>query len=404
MSTILGYQTDPLTLDFSATLLHQQPAPEGRVTVALDVTYFYPTGGGQPHDTGTLNGVRVLDVIKEEDGRVLHLLEAGISGPTVQGRIDAGRRRGHMQHHSAQHILSAALDAVLGLPTLSAKISADTPSTIDVPDADLSGADLARAEAAANAIIFEDRAIRIFFISDADVERLPFRRPPKVSGQIRVVEVADFDTSACGGTHCPTAGMIGSIKIIKTERRNQKLRLFFVAGEAALRWFQQVQQVAVEAANALSANLADVPTLVAQQSEQLKLAHKQLQQLQGELLALEVAALPAAAEPVGQARLACKRFDGLGGRELREMGRQLQADAGLVAVLAAVSEGKLSLVVSCGEASGVSARELLQRQLAPFGGRGGGDSRLAQGGGEISAAQASGLFDDTAQHVADLQA
>ena len=161
----LAYLTDPLTVEFTARIIRKEVIDAGRVDIWLDKTYFYPTGGGQQHDTGFLNQVRVIDVFKDDNDQVVHRVAGDLIGPQITGQIDAVRRRGHMQHHSAQHILSAAVFSMLRLNTMSAKISADTPSTIDVPDAGLSWNDLTRVERLANRVVFDNRPIKTYFIS-----------------------------------------------------------------------------------------------------------------------------------------------------------------------------------------------------------------------------------------------
>lgn len=389
----LAYLADSLTTEFEAQLVQATPLPDGQFEVLLTHSYFYPTSGGQQHDTGTLNGVPVLEVTKDDAGNAIHRVAGPVGGPLVRGQIDAARRFANMQHHSAQHILSAAVTEVLGLETLSAHISAETPSTIDVADTPLDWAELERAEQRANAIVFENRPVKVYFVDDSRIDTVPFRRPPKVSGEIRVVEIDGWDYSACGGTHVAQTGSVGLIKIVRTERKNQKLRLHFVAGRQALDHFRRVQRVAVDISNHFSANPEDVVALAAQQSEALKLTQKELKRLQAELLPLEAQKLAATAQPVGRMRFATAQFGNRPAGDLRELGRLLQSEADLVAVLAGLDDSqKLSLVVSCGQATGMAARELLTRLLSPVGGRGGGDAGLAQGGATATYGQVSQLL------------
>jgi alanyl-tRNA synthetase len=341
-------------------------------------------------------------VFKDDDGQVVHQLAGDLTGPQVTGRIDADRRRGHMQHHSAQHILSAAIYSLYRLNTLSAKISVDTPATIDIPDTNFNKTDLVRIERLANEIVFDNRLIKTYFITDDEVGGVPFRRPPKVSGNIRVVEVVGFDFSACGGTHCPAAGMIGTVKIVKTERQNQKLRIYFAAGLQALTYFQQYYAVAVEIANELSSGLEELPQLVRQQTKQLKQLQKELKQQQAALFSLEVEQLAARARRVGPITLVTTLYEGRPASELRELGKLLQQRSGYVALLAVVNQDKLALVVSCAGNTGLNARELLVRHLAMVEGRGGGDAKLAQGGGAITGEQATIIFEQTSQFITEL--
>lgn len=395
----LAYLNDPLTLEFEAKITRKTKSGHGQFEVILEKSYFYPTGGGQDYDTGSLGEAQVVDVFKDENGNVVHKIDRDITGSTVIGKIDYERRLGHMQHHSAQHIVSRAFEALLSLETLSAHISADTPSTVDVPPADISRDDLERVERFVNGIIFENRPIKSYFITDDRVHTIPLRRPPKVEGQIRIVEVDSFDYSACGGTHCPQTGMIGLIKLLRTEIRNQKLRVHFAAGNQALRYFQNYHYIVTEISRTLSAAPDDVPNLVNQQAEQLRQAQKEIRRLNAELLPVEAQRLVKQAEAQNGHKLIMALYRDRPAAELRELGKLLQSEAGVIAVLAGFDGQKLSLIVACAEDTGVSARALLARQLEPIGGKGGGDDKMAQGGGQTTEQQMESFFDDTRAYM-----
>jgi alanyl-tRNA synthetase len=220
-----------------------------------------------------------------------------------------------------------------------------------------------------------------------------------VSGQIRVVEVEMFDYSACGGTHCPWTGMIGLIKILKTERKNKKLRLHFAAGTQALTYFQQYHQVLTDLGRHLSAGPGDLVGIVQQQASQLQTAQKELQTLQAELLAIEAQKLAGQAEPIAGGRLVTRLYQNRPAGDLRELAKLLQTEAELVALLAGYDGQKLALVVSCGPETACNAGELLAKHLAQIDGRGGGGPHLAQGGGEATPAQVEHFFANTLAYL-----
>lgn len=388
----LAYLTEPLKWEFMARVAQKTVLPSGQVEVILEKTWFYPTGGGQEHDTGVMGQASVLEVFKNEAGIPVHRLDQDIAGPVAPARIDGRRRLAHMQHHSAQHILSAALETTLGLETLSAHISADSPSTIDVPFAVLRQADLDRVEGVANDVVFENRAIKSSVVTDADLPAIPFRRAPKVSGQIRLVEVDGFDYSACGGTHCPYTGMIGLIKIVKTESQNQKLRLSFVAGGRALAYMQEYQAIVGAACRHFNVGPADVPAALAHQAQQLQAAQQTVKTLTAERLSLESQHLLACAKPFAGGRLVTALLPDRSAKEVAALAKLL-AQADVVALLAGYDGQKLALVVSCGEKTGLNALAILQKQLAHVGARGGGNAALAQGGGPALPEQAAAFFD-----------
>src|SRR6266850_628944 len=171
----------------------------GRPAIVLDATAFYPSSGGQPHDTGTLNGARVVDVLEEGEESV-HVLERPIDGDEARGAIDWPRRMDHLQQHHGQHLLSEAFVRVADAETTSFHLGGET-CTIDLGHERVTPEDVAAAEALANDIVLEDREVAITWATREEVSKLPMRKPPQGDGKIRVVRVADFDCSACCGTH-----------------------------------------------------------------------------------------------------------------------------------------------------------------------------------------------------------
>jgi alanyl-tRNA synthetase len=387
-----AYLNDPLTFEFQADIIQKTHLPDGQFQVILQKTYFYPTGGGQSHDTGFLGAAQVVDVYKDQAGNIVHRVDRDIPDASVPAKIDAERRLGNMQHHSAQHILSRALEEVLNLETVSVKISADSPSTVDVQTDTLSPDQLAAVEARVNHIIFENRPIKSYFISDDQVQTIPFRRPPAVRGQIRVVEVEAFDYSACGGTHCPNTGMIGLIKLIKTESKGKRFRIHFVAGKQALALFQTYLEIVTTLSRQFSTGPEELVRAVSQQMEQLQSVQRELKALQGEMMGRELEKLVETAVELDGCRLVTVLFQNRDMADLRELSKRLQEKEGIVALLAGYDGQKLSLVVVCAADTGVSAKALLTQQLAQIGGKGGGDARFAQGGGGATGLQAEAFF------------
>jgi alanyl-tRNA synthetase len=390
------YLSEPLILTFESEVQEQLILPDGRLGVILEQTYFYPTGGGQAHDTGTLGNARVEDVIKSEDGKsVIHILDRQPSGGKLKASIDRERRTLHMQHHTAQHLLSGCFQQVFDLETLSSSINGYEPTTIDLPDRELSRGDLDSIEELANQVVYENRAVKSYFVPAAQIHEVPLRRPPKVDGEIRIVEIDRFDYSACGATHCPQTGMIGAIKIIRTERINQKTRVHFVAGIQAMNYFRQYQQIATSLAAAFSTHPTEVVALVNKQSAQLHSAEKELGQLREAANAIEAQEMLADAITIGDRKLILKTFEDRPVSEIRALANQFKEQADLVSLLTTFDGTKIVLVATCGAESRLSARELLNQQLAAIHGRGGGDDQIAQGGGSATREQFTEFFKQT---------
>src|SRR5271170_6637705 len=275
-------------------------AEQSRPAVILRETAFYPTSGGQVHDTGwlTLEGaerLRVAEVADAEDGRVLHYLQAPAVLPAVgvrlRGSIDPERRRDHMQQHSGQHVLSAAFVELYQMPTVSFHMGEDYCS-IDLATPAVSSEQIAGAEKRANQIVFENRPLRIRYVSRAAAEKLGLRKlSPAERDELRLVEVADFDLSACGGTHVSASGQIGSILLRKTEKVRQGTRVEFVCGQRAVRIARRDYGALSEAAALFSAQLWDVPEQIRKSLEESKMLRKQKEDALDELA--EVMALAA---------------------------------------------------------------------------------------------------------------
>lgn len=205
-----------------------------RPSVLLDRSAFYPEAGGQMADRGTLAGVPVVDVQADDDGRVHHLLdgEPPAVGARVEGVIDRARRRVHMAQHTGQHMLSRALLTEAGAETVSSRLG-ENACTIDVNLAKLDERAVAQAESLVNAVVDDDLEVRAWFPDAAELAGLPLRRAPKVTDDIRVVAVGDFDFTPCGGTHCTRSGQVGLVRVTGLERYKGKMRVTFAAGGRA---------------------------------------------------------------------------------------------------------------------------------------------------------------------------
>ena len=392
------YFDDPLTFEFTARVTESRPLDGGRFGLVMPRTYFYSTGGGQEHDTGSIGEVCILDVYKD-DGDIIHVTDKALAPGEYSAHIDRERRMRAMQHHTGQHILSASFLEVAEIESISANINGYNPSTIDLEVGEIDPETLQRVEKFANEILFENRAVKSYYVTDAEVPNIPFRKPPKVSGRIRVVEVDGFDYTPCGGTHCPNTGMIGLLKIVKTERVNQKLRVHFVAGYQALEYFQQMQAVTQETALLLNSSLEDIVPVIEKMQEQLKHSQHELDSLRGVVLGVEAEKLAAAAEDVGNLRLVTAMYENKPAAELRSLANKLRNEPDIVAVLASYDGAKLSMAVACAEGLNIDARELLKNHLAPIGGHGGGSPALAQGGGATNRSALEILFKQTKNYL-----
>jgi alanyl-tRNA synthetase len=385
MNSQLLYQDDSLKLEFDASVVEILTLPDGRKGAVLDQTYFYPTGGGQEHDTGKIGSANVVDVFKDDENpRLVHVVEGEVALGMLKAHIDAERRLRHMQHHTAQHLLTQCLLRQTGFETVSANINGYSPSTLDILATQISKVDLDRAELQANRVIYEDKEVKTYFVSPEQLQSIPLRRPPKVIENIRIVEIDGYDYSPCGGTHVYHTGSIGLVKVLKAERQNDRLRIYFIAGLQALEFFSQMYDTFSNLANQMSISWQDIPGVVSKQAEQLSSLQKEFQDLKGVSVKNEARELSEKAEDHAGIQLVRQCYESRPLGELRLMAETLKLLPGLVSYLATYDGQKVSLIVTCGEATGKDARLLLTSQLASIQGRGGGDARLAQGGGVLT--------------------
>jgi alanyl-tRNA synthetase len=376
------YYTDSYLQEFDAdvveTLTH-----EGRRAVVLDRTAFYPTSGGQPFDVGTLGGARVVDVVDTDDGRLLHVLESAPAGGRVACRVEWTRRFDHMQQHTGQHVLSAAFARVANARTESFHLSADH-ATIDLAR-ELSAGDIAKAEAEANRIVWEDRPIGIRFVSAEEAASLGLRKESKRDGTLRLIDVQDFDLSACGGTHVSRTGAIGVIVVAATERVRGGSRVTFLCGGRALAGYRALRDAVAGSVRALSVLPADLPAAIERLQGEGKELRKQIKDFQGKQAAHEADALAAGAESVGAARFVVAALPGWDAGGLKTIASRIAERADHVAILVG-EPAPAALVVARGGGVPLDAGAVLRQLVERHGGKGGGRPELAQGGGITSGA------------------
>jgi alanyl-tRNA synthetase len=371
MATERLYHDDAYTTRFGARVVATAER-DGRLAVELDATCFYPESGGQLADRGTLGGRAVADVQADDDGRIWHLLEAGPApSGEVEGEVDWARRFDHMQQHTGQHVLSAAFEREADAQTLSSTLGAGH----DVIETALAAADwrlVERVERAANRLLWEDRLVRLHWEDAESVKRFRLRKAPTVSGRIRVVEVPDWDVSACGGTHVRRTGEVGTIKVLRWEKVRGNVRFEFVCGERALRDHAWRTEEMVEAARRRTLADRDLLAHLERAAAERDELRKRLNAQGARLIEIE------ARDWTGDPPRAVTRFEPQRARqELRQLAfKALEAGSPWVVLGAAAPEP----VVLAGRAKrlAVDLRTLVPGLLERTGGRGGGSPELVQ--------------------------
>ncbi len=371
------YYTDCYLKEFQARVTRTEPDSRG-ARVYLDRTAFYPESGGQPSDRGTLAGVPVLDVIDEDD-QVAHILAAGPTAETVEGRIDWERRFDHMQQHTGQHILSASFERVGGYKTASFHLGKES-ANIDLDSDRVGTKQIEEAEELANCVIFENRPVNIFPQSSSDAQNVELRKPTVREGQIRVVEVEEFDLSACGGTHTGRTGGVGIIVTRKVERAKGLTRVEFVCGGRALRHAKQYFAILSEAARLFSTGLENVPELIAKQTQELRDAGKSMEKLVENLAEVEATQLWQQAPEKAGVRVIRRVFEATEGKKAKVIAHAVAKQSGAIALIGV--KGTPSLLIFSQTPGGkANLSEVMKQTVATFGGKGGGSRDFAQGGG-----------------------
>lgn len=380
------YYNDSFLYDFDAEVREVLETP--RPGVVLDQTAFYPTSGGQVFDTGWIasdanSKLRVTEVAESEDGKLIHYLEAPLDikpGTRIRGQIDSTRRRDHMQQHSGQHVLSAAFIRLYNIPTVSFHM-ADDYCSVDLDTPTLTKEQIESAERLANEIILENRPVDIRYVTRDEAGKLGLRKlPPTERDELRLIDIRDFDLTACGGTHVAHTGQIASILLRKTEKVRQGWRVEFVAGQRAVATARRDFTTLTETAALFSANIYDLPQQARKSLDEIKSLRKQNEQSQIELAAAYASVLLADV-PESKGRKIIVRT--LADRDLnfvKLLAQRVTRLAPNVVAFLATTSPQPSLVFAQSPGQPFDMGTLMKETMTKLGGRGGGSKDMAQGG------------------------
>lgn len=404
------YYADSHLIEFEARVVDVTERVSGWTAVVLDRTAFYPTGGGQPSDTGTLNGSRVVECIDDGQGGVLHVVQgvAPARDAIVSGRVDWLRRLDHMQQHTGQHILSQAFVKLFNAPTKGFRVL-ETTCEIDVELNNPSTETIERAVELANNVVWEDRAIAIHNVSAEEAAAMALRKEPSREGELRLIEIEGFDLTPCGGTHAYRTGEVGMIAMRSWERAKGLTRIEFVAGVRALADYRRANRTAREIAALFSTARDDAPRHAAQLIEENKELHRQVRALEEAAAGVEAERLLATAviqsdgtrvvnhifdagerESVSRDRESFSRESLSRGREsfvwdaefVKKLAHALIARSQTVALLATRDKDTARLIFARSADAPGDMSALMREACALLDGRGGGKPDMAQGGGK----------------------
>ena len=378
MTERLYYQDSYLT-EFESEVTACVPSAD-RFEVSLAATAFYPTGGGQPHDLGELGGRRVLDVVDREALGVGHVVDGALEpGARVRGVIDWGRRFDHMQQHSGQHLLSAAFESVCGARTESFHLGTAT-STIDLNRA-LSAAEIAAAEDEVNRVVWLDREVRVCFAANEEGAALALRKESSRSGTLRLIEVPDFDRSACGGTHVSRTGAVGIVAATGFEKFKGGARVEFVCGSRALTRLREWRDVFAATSRVLSVMPKALPAALERLQADNKTLGKSLRDAQEQLAVHKARELVAAGSRGTDGRIiVAAALEGWEATGLKAVATAAAASSGVCIAVFSASKPALAVIARAADVK-ADASSVLKALITRFGGKGGGKPEFAQGGG-----------------------
>ena len=380
METEKLYYQNPYLTAFTARVLTCEPSKTSYL-VTLDRTAFYPEGGGQPADHGTLGGVAVTDV-HEKDGVIFHTCGAPVEiGTEVEGSIDWPRRFDHMQQHSGEHILSGLLCALYDCSNVGFHLGADTV-TIDY-DRELTWELVLETEKQANETIWKNTPAEITFPTPEALASLDYRSKKELTGQVRIVSFPGADCCACCGTHVARAGEVGLIKVLSCQKFREGVRLEILCGQRAYRYLSQVYEQDHAVAQLLSVKPRDTLAAVERQSAELAAAKQRMTELEDRLFSLRAQALAGR----GDVLLVEPPMRPDGARKLADA--VAKSAGGLAAVFAGEGTSHVYALVHAG---GNDIPPLVKRLNSALSGRGGGRNGFAQGSVQADAAAIQDFF------------
>jgi alanyl-tRNA synthetase len=378
------YYSDSHLIEFEARVVDVTERVSGWTAIVLNRTAFYPTGGGQPSDTGTLDGMRVVECIDDGERGVLHVVQGTTPArdAIVRGRVDWARRLDHMQQHTGQHILSQAFVTLFNAPTRGFRVL-DSSCEIDVDLQEPTSEKIERAVELANNVIWEDRAIAIRNVCSEEASEMSLRKEPSRDGELRLIEIEGFDLTPCGGTHAFRTGEVGMIVVRSWERAKGLTRIDFVAGTRALADYRKANRSARDVAALFSSGRDDIAHLAAQVVEDNKDLHRRVRVLEEIAAEVEAQKLLATAEITSDGtRLVTHIFDGRDAESLKKLAQALIANPGTLTLLASRDKDTARLVFARSSDATGDMNALMREACGSLDGRGGGKPELAQGGGK----------------------
>jgi alanyl-tRNA synthetase len=365
------YFDNPYQVEFKAKVIGREVYAK-QPALILDQTCFYPESGGQPADKGKINGVEVLDVL-EKDTKILHVMQSEVGADEVNGIIEWITRFDHMQQHSGQHILSQCFDTLFDAKTLSFHLGIKT-STVEIDLRDITEDEVEKVETLANEVVFQDEEICTYITPEEMIAKVPLRKPPQKTGDIRVVQISDFDYSACGGTHPNKTGEIGLIKILRWERIRNNLRFEFVCGRRALIDYGIKNRIIRDVAVKFNVGEGELVGSIDKTITELKDTRRQMKKTQERILDFEAQEIMTDTE----GEVVKKVFTGKSPDEVRILALTIIKSGNYIVLFGTKLQDRVHLVLASSEKLDRDMRDLLPVLSPLIDGKGGGRPTLVE--------------------------
>lgn len=375
------YYEDVYKKEFTAKVLECRECEKG-FEIILDQSAFYPEGGGQPCDLGTLNGIAVLDV-QEKDREIVHYTKEAVeAGSEVIGKIDWDRRFDLMQQHSGEHMVSGLIHEAYGYDNVGFHMGSDT-ITIDL-NGPLDEAQLAEIERKTNQKIWEDTQIKIIYPTAEELEKIDYRSKKELIGQVRIVEFPGVDICACCGTHVTHTGEIGMVKLLSVEKFREGVRIEMICGKRVLDYLNMVNDQNHQISVKLSAKMDKTAQAVERLQEENFRLKGQVGQLVDDMCRKE-------AERYAGSGSVLIFMDGMDADSVRKLADAVtQTCQGCCAVFSGNADG--SYKYAMGEKDG-DLRQFTKEMNAKLNGRGGGKPFFVQGSVQASEKEIRNFFE-----------
>ncbi len=368
------YFKDASCLEFEATITSSGQVDD-QYFVTLDKSAFYPTSGGQSHDTGYISELTVTDVI-EDGSKVKHLgpKPFGSEGDKVHCVIDSDRRMMNRQMHTAQHLLSSVFDRLIDGLTVSVHLGEEY-GAVEIKKSPVSDDTLKKVEDEVNKLIRDAIKIEVLFVHSSKLKEagVNLRKPPSREGELRIIKIGDIEQSACGGTHCDNSSSVGFVKIIGTEKLRGNTLVKFLSGSQLLKDYNQRFKVTEQMARDMTCAVVDLPEKISKLDNLQKDMRRQITALQRQLLPLKIEEIAKLVVGKSGISIVSEQIEDIDPSVANNLASSVAEKISGVAMV--LIESRLIIASSL---KNVSAKQIVASIVEQTGMRGGGSDKIAQ--------------------------